>query len=82
MVLDIDGIGKDMKSIPITAESKVPKVNISPKILDFGDIFLRYKQTRTIELVNTNRLKATFIVHRPNAKFDTLGTIVTDLDKG
>jgi len=43
MVLDIDGIGKDMKSIPITAESKVPKVNISPKILDFGDIFLRYK---------------------------------------
>ncbi len=46
MVLDIEGIGKDMKSIPITAESKVPVVKVSPDILDFGNIFLRYKQTK------------------------------------
>lgn len=30
MVLDIEGIGKDMKSIPILAESLVPKVKVSP----------------------------------------------------
>lgn len=30
MVLDIEGIGKDMKSIPISAESDVPEVTIEP----------------------------------------------------
>ena len=42
MVLDIDGIGKDMKSIELHAESDVPKVTIKPDMLDFGDIFLRF----------------------------------------
>lgn len=43
MVLDIIGIGKDMKSIPIIGESDIPQVRIFPEILDFEDIFLRYK---------------------------------------
>ena len=43
MVLDIDGIGKDMKAIPIEAISDVPEVEVSPKELNFGDIFLRYE---------------------------------------
>lgn len=46
MVLDIEGIGKDMKSIPITAESEVPIVSVKPTNLDFGDIFLRYQQSK------------------------------------
>jgi hypothetical protein len=50
--MDLDGIGNDMKSIPIFAESDIPKVKILPKMLDFGDIFLRYKKTKEIELIN------------------------------
>ena len=50
--MDLDGIGNDMSSIPIFAESDIPKVKILPKLLDFGDIFLRYKKTKEIELIN------------------------------
>ena len=82
MVLDIDGIGRDMKSIPIVAQSDVPKVKITPKILDFGDIFLRYSQSRDIELINESKLCARFIVHPINPKYQSFGKITTDLDKG
>ena len=82
MVLDIEGIGKDMKSIPIIGESEVPTVTVKPEILDFGKIFLRYKQTREITLKNESNLYARFIVHRLNPKFESLGSIITDLDKG
>ena len=30
MVIDIEGVGKDMFSIPIKAESEVPSVRIDP----------------------------------------------------
>lgn len=52
LVMDLEGIGQDMKSIPIYAESDIPKVKLSPKLLDFGDIFLRYQETKEIELIN------------------------------
>lgn len=82
MVLDIENIGKDIKSIPITAESDVPKVKVGPEVLDFGTIFLRYPQSQEIELVNESNLFARFIVHPLNPKFASLGKIVPDLDKG
>ncbi len=42
MVVDIDGVGQDMFSLPIKAESEVPLVKIDPlKQLNFGTIFLR-----------------------------------------
>ena len=82
MVLDIEGIGRDMKSIPIEGESEIPTVSVKPEMLDFGDIFLRYKQTREITLKNESNLFARFIVHRLNPKFESLGSIITDLDKG
>lgn len=66
IVLDMEGIGKDMKSIPILAESDVPKVKLGTDMLDFGDIFLRYPQTKEIELVNESKLFARFIVHPVN----------------
>lgn len=52
-----------MKSIPVIGESEVPKVRVFPEILDFGEIFLRYKQTREIELINESNLYARFLVH-------------------
>lgn len=35
MVVDIEGVGQDMLSIPITADSQVPKVEIKP-----SDVYL------------------------------------------
>ena len=82
MVLDIENIGKDIKSIPIVAESCVPKVKIMPDVLDFGDIYLRYPQTKEIELINESNLPARYIVHPINPKFSSLGSVKAYLDKG
>lgn len=82
LVIDVESIGKDMKSIPITAEVDVPKVRLASNILDFGEIFLRYTQTKEIELINESKLYARFIVHPVNPKFNVFGKIVTDLERG
>ena len=42
MVIDIVGVGSDMYSLPIKAESEVPTVRIEPEHeLLFEDVFLR-----------------------------------------
>jgi len=41
LVVNIDGVGDDMLSIPIRGESKSPKVRIEPEeTLDFGNVYL------------------------------------------
>lgn len=66
MVIDIDGVGQDMHSLPIKAECQVPTVEIKPRdTLDFGDIFLRDPDTRGITLLNTSKGKL-------SAKFEIL----------
>lgn len=46
MVIDIEGVGKDMFSIPIKAESEVPSVRIDPVgDLVFTDVFLKHPAT-------------------------------------
>ncbi len=82
LVLDMEGIGRDMKSMPILAESDVPKVRLGTDTLDFGEIFLRYPQTREIELINESKLFARFVAHPINQKFAAFGKVATDLDKG
>jgi hydrocephalus-inducing protein len=82
LVIDVEGIGKDMKSIPITAEVEVPKVRLASNLLDFGEIFLRYSQTKEIELINESKLYARFLVHPINPKFNVFGKISTDLERG
>lgn len=41
MVIDITGIGKDMKSISIFGDSNVPAIVVEPTEIDIGEIFLR-----------------------------------------
>jgi hypothetical protein len=61
MVVDIEGVGQDMYSLPIKAESLVPKCEIKPQdTLDFGDIFLRDPDTRGITIINNSELSAKF----------------------
>ncbi len=57
MVVDIDGVGQDMTSLPIHAVSEVPLVKIEPlKTLSFGEIFLRNPDQRQIILTNDSSL--------------------------
>ena len=59
LVVNIDGVGDDMLSIPIRGESKSPKVRIEPAdILDYGNVFLDYEYPKTITLWNDSNLKA------------------------
>jgi hydrocephalus-inducing protein len=82
MVLDIEGVGKDMKSIPIIAESDVPNVKVRPEVLNFGEVFLRYPYTNEIELINESNLCARFKIHPQNPDTLVLGKYSTDLDQG
>lgn len=53
LVVDIDGVGPDMHTLPIKAECFVPKVDIIPSdVIDFGNSFLRNKYYSMIELAN------------------------------
>jgi len=49
MVVDIEGVGQDMFSLPIKAESEVPVVELKPNDkLEFGEIFLNHPETMGI----------------------------------
>jgi len=57
MVVDIDGVGQDMRSITIKAESEVPTVKIEPSDeLNYGKIFLRNPEEQYIKLINDSNL--------------------------
>lgn len=56
MVLDIEGVGKDMKSIPIYAICDVPKVSLKTSHLDYGEVFLRDPRDKEVVLMNTSNL--------------------------
>lgn len=57
LVIDIEGVGQDMCSIPITAESEVPTVRIEPpEFIVFEDVFLRNPSIQTIQIINESNL--------------------------
>lgn len=50
-----------MLSIPITADSQAPRVEIRPADrLDFERIFLRHPTTKKIQIINNSDLPAKF----------------------
>ena len=61
MVVDIEGVGQDMFSLPIKAESEVPLVELKPNDkLIFEEIFLRHTEIKRVEISNNSNLKAKF----------------------
>ena len=81
MVVDIEGVGQDMYSLPIKAESEVPIVEIKPKdTLNFDEIFLRDPDTRGITIINNSTLKAKFIVLPQNDESKALATYKVDFE--
>ena len=82
LVLDIEGVGKDMKSIPITAISEAPKVHLKESVLNYGDVFLRDPQPKFIYLVNTSDLKARYKIMPQSPETQMIGKLHTDNEEG
>lgn len=82
MVLDIDGVGKDMKSIPLEAKSDVPIVRLSTKELNFGQVFLRESKRMTLMLINESNLDARFQVIPQIPDSTSVAEISTDRVEG
>lgn len=61
MTIDIEGVGNDMLSVPIKADSQVPTVDISPpEKVEFAEACLNYPETKTIVINNHSDIKAKF----------------------
>ncbi|CAK9097734.1 Hydrocephalus-inducing protein (Protein Hy-3) [Durusdinium trenchii] len=61
LVVDLDGVGQELASIPIQARCAVPQVALEPaEHVDYGDIFIRYPSHQTMVLNNTSALPAKF----------------------
>lgn len=60
LVMDVEGVGEQMASISVRANSIVPDVTVSTDELDYGDCFLRHPYKKVIELVNHSDLPAKF----------------------
>uniref|UniRef100_A0A7S2QVW6 MSP domain-containing protein n=2 Tax=Triparma pacifica TaxID=91992 RepID=A0A7S2QVW6_9STRA len=52
LVVDIEGVGENLLSLPILADCKVPKITVKNKEVEYGDTFIRFPYTRDLVLVN------------------------------
>ncbi|CAE8612898.1 unnamed protein product [Polarella glacialis] len=61
LVVDLDGVGQELASIPIQARCAVPGISFEPsEVLAYGNIFIRYPSHQTLVLNNTSALPAKF----------------------
>jgi hypothetical protein len=61
LVVDLDGVGPELLSIPIAARCAVPTVSFEPQdILSYKEVFIRYPFHRCLVLHNTSSLPAKF----------------------
>ncbi|CAF4810740.1 unnamed protein product [Rotaria sp. Silwood1] len=54
--VDVDGVGNNIFSLPITAKSTVPRITLHNDILDLGRTFLNHPNERYIRLQNSTSL--------------------------
>ncbi|CAK0825377.1 unnamed protein product [Prorocentrum cordatum] len=79
LVMDLDGVGQELASIPIQARCAVPMVKLDPpEQLQFGDIFIRYPSNQTISLSNTSALPAKFQILPQDEVHSAYATIQPD----
>ncbi|CAD8206755.1 unnamed protein product [Paramecium octaurelia] len=88
MVVDIEGVGQDMLSIPITADCQAPRVELRPSDrLNFnkGDdqkVFLRNPCKSRVDLINTSELPAKFVVLPQNDEYKVLADYTVEPSSG
>ena len=58
--VDVEGVGKNLLTVPVFATSVVPDVHLANPLLDFGRCFLGLPEARKLQLVNTSDLPASY----------------------
>lgn len=62
LVVDVDHVGEEILSLPITAKCIVPLVTVLTPMLDYGRCFMRFPYVRHIRLHNDTDLPAKYII--------------------
>eukprot|EP00939_MAST-03C_sp_MAST-3C-sp1_P000134 g134.t1 len=61
LTIDVEGVGRDLLSIPVYAQSLVPEVSLATEELRYGNCFIRYPYKRKVTLVNeSDELRARY----------------------
>ena len=84
MCVDIEGVGQDMCSLPIIAESEVPNVKIEPyDSLNYGKTFLNSARSdKIITLINDSSLMAKYEVLPQTEESKVLAEYSVDKESG
>lgn len=76
LAVDVIGAGHNVKSVPISAESAVPAVGLETGGIDYGESYLHYEVTRTVEIKNLHpHLPAKFEALVQDEQSKTLGNV-------
>ncbi|XP_068693384.1 hydrocephalus-inducing protein homolog [Montipora foliosa] len=70
LVVDVDGVGDEILSLPIVAKCVVPPITVSTPILDYGRCFLHHPYELPVHLSNDSDLPA---------KYELLSQVVEDV---
>mmetsp|Transcript_3107 Transcript_3107/g.11897 ORF Transcript_3107/g.11897 Transcript_3107/m.11897 type:complete len:4490 (-) Transcript_3107:1724-15193(-) len=65
LVLDIEDVGQELASIPISAQCVVPEVMLSSGNINFGDCFITYPYHQHMELSNSTSQPAKYEIVLP-----------------
>jgi hydrocephalus-inducing protein len=84
VLMDMEDIGYDMLTLPITAVCEIPEVIIDPSDeLNFEKVYIRAETIKTIKLINTsNSLNAQFQILPQDETSKTWGILTCQTDSG
>jgi len=77
-VIDIQGVGEELHTIPIKAECTVSEVTLPVDTVDFGECFLRHSYIRTLDFQNESELSAKFEMQSQDEASKAVATISPD----
>lgn len=60
LVVDVEGVGENVCSLPISARCIVPQITVLTPILDYGRCFLRHPYEHHVKLQNDTDLPAKY----------------------
>ncbi len=82
LAIDIDGVGSNLKSIPMTAACLVPTFRPELDVLDYGDVFLQHPYRKVIPLANENELPGRFEVKDQGEHTFSMGRVKPEKNAG
>ncbi|KAJ3129345.1 hypothetical protein HK098_001757 [Nowakowskiella sp. JEL0407] len=60
LIIDLEGVGRDMMRIPVIGESFVPEIQPVSPLIECGDLFINYPYIKTVTIQNTSKHWATY----------------------